>query len=93
MIGQIAARSGSMDPVQMDSLRRSLRVQFGLDKRNSLPAECLQCEWYRVCHGECPKHRFAKGSDGKPKNYLCEGLRAFYAHVAPAMHHMAAAFF
>ena len=69
------------------------RVQFGLDKRNSLPAECLKCEWYRVCHGECPKHRFAKGSDGKPKNYLCEGLRAFYAHVAPAMHHMAAAFF
>ncbi|MCR5343648.1 MAG: ABC transporter permease [Butyrivibrio sp.] len=31
MIGQIAARSGSMDPVQMESLRRSLRVQFGLE--------------------------------------------------------------
>ena len=55
------------------------RVQFGLDKRNTLPAECLGCEWYRACHGECPKHRFGK------KNYLCDGLRAFYAHVAPAM--------
>lgn len=55
------------------------RVQFGLDKRNTLPAECLKCEWYRACHGECPKHRFGQ------KNYLCDGLRAFYAHVAPAM--------
>ncbi|MDR1000850.1 MAG: ABC transporter permease [Clostridiales bacterium] len=31
MIGQIRARSGQMDPVEMDALRRSLRVQFGLD--------------------------------------------------------------
>lgn len=31
MIGQIQSRSGQMDPVQMDSLRRTLRVQFGLD--------------------------------------------------------------
>ncbi len=31
MIGQIQSRSGQMDPVQMESLRRSLRVQFGLD--------------------------------------------------------------
>ena len=31
MIGQIQSRSGQMDPVQMQALRRSLRVQFGLD--------------------------------------------------------------
>lgn len=31
MIGQIQSRSGQMDPVQMESLRRSLRVQFGLE--------------------------------------------------------------
>lgn len=31
MIGQIQARSGSMDPQQMESMRRSLRVQFGLE--------------------------------------------------------------
>lgn len=31
MIGQIQSRSGQMDPVEMDALRRSLRVQFGLD--------------------------------------------------------------
>jgi peptide/nickel transport system permease protein len=31
MIGQIQQRSGQMDPAQMEALRRSLRVQFGLD--------------------------------------------------------------
>lgn len=31
MIGQIQSRSGQMDPVEMESLRRSLRIQFGLE--------------------------------------------------------------
>lgn len=31
MIGQIQSRSGQMDPVQLETLRRSLRVQFGLE--------------------------------------------------------------
>lgn len=31
MIGQIQSRSGSMDPAQMEALRSSLRVQFGLE--------------------------------------------------------------
>ncbi len=61
------------------------RVQFGLDKRNTLPRECLTCEWYRACHGECPKHRF---QDSGPVNYLCSGLKAFYEHAAPTMDYM-----
>lgn len=31
MIGQMQARSGQMDPIQMESLRQSLRIQFGLE--------------------------------------------------------------
>lgn len=31
MIGQIQSRSGQMEPAQMEALRRSLRVQFGLE--------------------------------------------------------------
>lgn len=61
------------------------RVQFGLGKRNTLPAECLKCQWYFACRGECPKHRFEKGADGGPKNSLCEGLKMYFEHVAPYM--------
>lgn len=31
MIGQMTSRSGSMDPQQLESLRTSLRIQFGID--------------------------------------------------------------
>ena len=31
MIGRIQSRSGQMDPVEMEALRKTLRVQFGLE--------------------------------------------------------------
>lgn len=61
------------------------RISFGLGKRNSLPSECLGCKWYFACRGECPKHRFATGTDGSLKNSLCEGFKIFFGHVAPYM--------
>ena len=64
------------------------RLQFGLAKRNTLPAECLRCRFYFACRGECPKHRFAIGSDGYRKNSLCEGLYAYFNHVEPYMDYM-----
>ena len=64
------------------------RLQFGLDKRNSLPVECLRCRFYFACRGECPKHRFAVGSDGCRKNSLCEGLYAYFCHSEPYMEYM-----
>lgn len=59
--------------------------EFGLAKRNHLPAECLRCRFFQVCHGECPKHRFDSGDDGSRKNSLCEGLRMFFDHTEPYM--------
>lgn len=51
------------------------RLKFALFKRNSLPRECLACGFFRLCHGECPKHRFDAGP-----NYLCNGLKMFFEH-------------
>ena len=64
------------------------RLQFGLGKRNTLPAECLRCRFYFACRGECPKHRFAVGQDGSRKNSLCDGLYAYFSHVEPYMEYM-----
>lgn len=64
--------------------------QFGRAKADSLPGQCRQCQWLRACHGECPRNRFALTADGEPGlNYLCEGYREFFAHVAPYMEVMA----
>lgn len=64
-------------------------TRFGIDKRNSLPAQCLRCVYYFACHGECPKHRFAMSDKNESGlNSLCEGLYYFFSHVDPYMQMM-----
>jgi radical SAM protein with 4Fe4S-binding SPASM domain len=56
--------------------------QFGLDKRDTLPKYCLECDVRFACHGGCPKDRFIHTPDGEPGlNYLCAGYKAFFHHV------------
>jgi uncharacterized protein len=64
--------------------------KFGRDKRDTLPRYCLECDYLRLCNGECPKNRFVKAPDGEAGlNYLCEGYRAFFAHADRPMKIMA----
>ena len=66
------------------------QVKFGQDKKETLPQSCKDCEFLRVCHGECPKHRFVEAPDGGPAlNYLCAGYKAFFKHADKAMRIMA----
>lgn len=68
--------------------RSRSRIDFGLAKRNGLPAECLRCRYYFACRGECPKHRFEATADGGRKNVLCEGFKRYFAHTEPYMIYM-----
>ena len=74
--------------IKVDSLAEIVsaekNIRFGIDKRNMLPNQCFKCKYYFACHGECPKHRFAKTG----VNSLCEGLYYFFSHVDPYMHKM-----
>jgi uncharacterized protein len=82
---------GNIQETHMIELVASDRqVAFGLDKLNSLPKYCLECEVRFACHGGCPKNRFIKTPGGEPGlNYLCAGYRAFFNHIDPAMRYMA----
>lgn len=67
------------------------QLQFGVDKRNRLPAQCKACEYLFACNGECPKNRFLHTADGEPGlNYLCKGYKKYFRHVAPYMDFMKA---
>jgi uncharacterized protein len=60
------------------------QVKFGYAKAETLPAYCRACEYLNDCRGECPKNRVCRTPDGEPGlNYLCPGLKAFYAHALP----------
>lgn len=57
---------------------------FGMNKRDTLPNQCLTCDYLKLCWGECPKNRLIKTRDGEPGlNYLCSGLFHFYQHIGP----------
>jgi uncharacterized protein len=60
------------------------QVRFGYAKSESLPKYCRDCTFLTDCWGECPKNRLLRTPDGEPGlNYLCPGLKRFYAHAVP----------
>ena len=64
--------------------------EFGLDKRDTLPRYCLECDVRFACHGGCPKDRFISTPDGEPGlNYLCAGYKDFFHHIDRPMRFMA----
>jgi len=63
--------------------------KFGDDKRDTLTAQCRNCDVRTLCNGGCPKDRFSVSRDGEPgQNYLCDGLYLFFSHTRPAMQMM-----
>jgi uncharacterized protein len=86
-----AYRLGNIREQHMLELVASQRQrQFGLDKRDTLPRYCLECDVRFACHGGCPKDRFISTPDGDPGlNYLCEGFKDFFHHVDGPMRFMA----
>ncbi|MCZ7588933.1 MAG: anaerobic sulfatase maturase [Gaiella sp.] len=84
-------RLGNVRETHMLELVASQRQRrFGLDKRDTLPRYCRECDVRFACHGGCPKDRFVRTPDGEPGlNYLCAGYKAFFHHVERPMRFMA----
>lgn len=63
---------------------------FGKAKTEGLPRYCRACGFLFTCHGECPKNRVLTTPDGEAGlNWLCAGLRDFFAHTKRPMQIMA----
>ncbi len=73
-----------------EMIKSNKQFAFGINKRNTLPTQCIQCKYYFACRGECPKHRFDITESGeKGLNTLCAGYKLFFTHVDPYMKFMA----
>jgi len=74
-----------------DMMFSPTQVKFGYAKSEALPAYCRHCEYLSDCWGECPKNRLVRTPDGEPGlNYLCPGLKRFFAHAVPEAARMGA---
>jgi uncharacterized protein len=73
-----------------DMVRGAQQEQFGLDKRDTLPKYCRECDVRFACNGECPKHRFTQTPEGEDGlNYLCPSYKLFFHHIDAPMRFMA----
>ncbi len=79
-------------PTSLADMAFSARqVQFGYSKSESLPRYCRECAYLSDCWGECPKNRLLRAPEGEPGvNYLCRGLKRFFAHAVPEAKKIAA---
>lgn len=82
---------GNISEISIAELIFSERqLAFGQAKSSSLPQYCRECRFLFTCHGECPKNRVRTTPDGEPGlNWLCSGLRKFFAHADGPMQIMA----
>lgn len=80
---ETAFKLGNLRDIGMRTMVDSTEQRnFGQNKRDSLPAVCLECPVKFVCNGGCPKNRFLDtGEPGKPLNYLCAGYKAFFQRI------------
>jgi uncharacterized protein len=83
---------GNMNLIPLaDLVASDQQRQFGLDKRDTLPHMCRECDVRFVCNGGCPKNRLLTTPDGEPGlNFLCAGYMAFFRHIDRPMRLMAA---
>ncbi|CAM3929451.1 anaerobic sulfatase maturase [Rahnella bruchi] len=81
---------GNIHQQDIKTLNNSLPAyQFGQAKSRTLTPDCRRCEFRFVCHGGCPKHRFAVSPSGHPgHNYLCAGYQHFFQHIRREMNLM-----
>jgi uncharacterized protein len=86
-----AYRLGNVQEIPLvEMVGSEFQRQFGLDKRDTLPKFCRECEVRFVCNGGCPKDRILQTPDGEPGlNYLCAGFKHFFTHIDRPMRIMA----
>lgn len=79
-----------MERPMIDLVGSEKQRSFGMNKKESLPRYCRECDFLFVCNGGCPKNRLMDTPDGEPGlNYLCSGYRAFFKHADPTMRKIA----
>ncbi len=49
------------------------------NKKKDIPQNCKYCDYFFMCHGECPKNRILPGGE----NYFCEGYKYYFEHIRP----------
>lgn len=81
---------GNIHHTHMRELSSSaLQMRFAEMKLKSLPIECIECPYLKLCYGECPKTRIHPSASGGKISHLCEGYKLFFQKTAREFQFMA----
>ncbi len=64
--------------------RKQRRYSFARKKTLAHP-ECEVCEWQAMCHGGCPKSRYAMNRRFEDLDYFCEAYRMMFRKTVPPL--------
>jgi len=59
-------------------------VEFGA-RKTEWNIRCDECEYAKLCAGDCLKHRTYSGNSPRNLSWLCEGWKQFYRHAMPGI--------
>jgi uncharacterized protein len=63
-------------------------ARFGA-RKSAVNAACADCEYFRLCAGDCPKYRPRTRGWPRTLSVLCAGWKRFYAHALPELSRLA----
>jgi uncharacterized protein len=86
-----ASRLGNLRQTPLrDIASNPALARFGLDKFETLPKRCHDCDVLEFCYGGCPKDRFRSSPDGQTGlSYLCPAYGRFFRHARPTLQRLA----
>ena len=77
---------GNLLQTSLDKLHESsFQQSFGFKKKTDLSKQCLNCKWFSLCYGGCPKDRFLINEDSEKQYYLCEGVKMYLDYAVPLL--------
>ncbi len=81
-------RYGNIHEMELHHIPRLEVYQRFRARKTAGLEECARCEWFRMCHGGCPKYRVMLGDAARP-TYFCEAYRMFFEHAYDRLQEMA----
>jgi len=81
---------GNLMELDFHHVRKLASYQRFVERKTAELEDCLECEWYSLCHGGCPKWRPGiMLGEGSPKTYFCESYKMLFAHAKGPLEEMA----
>ncbi|MCL4401935.1 MAG: radical SAM protein, partial [Acidobacteria bacterium] len=81
-------KSWKLGNVELDSwpelARRARRFQFAANKTIAHP-DCQVCEYQAICHGGCPKERYARNRRFEDLDYFCAAYKMIFGKAVPPL--------